>query len=520
MCITENEREYLFEEITKLLNKYDYRWSDSAIYKIIDTWADEKGELITAFKRHPNYIDGKFMIAFDCDYDRVVNRDVSDQFGRYLCEVCAMSMRETLPEEIDRQRIEEHCSCLPSSLWNFLYYLERCAERIVSEETANELNEMVPAIRPRAGEKTSRCINRLCTYLGYNKHPEYNREFAKYADSLSPMTIKRHTILSINPMDYLTMSFGNSWASCHTIDKENRRCMPNSYHGQCSSGTISYMLDGSSMVFYIVDASYDGNEYYTQPKINRQMFHWGEEKLVQGRLYPQSNDGCNNIYTPYRNIVQEIMAKIFDFPNLWTLKRGTDLMEMYIDSCGTHYRDYYNFESCTMSRIQGSTNEKMFTVGHAPICIDCGKEHDTEDNINCCVSKFTCYNCGVVIDDEDDVIWIDGECYCRDCCHYCNYCDEYHRGDSYYVHGVGQVCEDCIDHYYYCDECHEYYRADEIHYVDSADRYVCDDCLEECYFQCDECEQYYRNTYYNEGNDGRDLCDRCYEAEQEEEDDE
>ena len=158
-----------------------------------------------------------------------------------------------------------------------------------------------------------------------------------------------HTILSVNPLDYLTMSFGNSWASCHTIDKQNKREMPNSYQGMYSSGTISYMLDSPSMVFYTVDASYDGNDFWHEPKINRQMYHWGEDKLIQGRLYPQDNDGCSTGYTAFRAIVQKIMSEIFDFPNFWTVSKGTSEAGRYIDSEGTHYRDYNNFSNCTSS---------------------------------------------------------------------------------------------------------------------------------------------------------------------------
>ena len=164
----------------------------------------------------------------------------------------------------------------------------------------------------------------------------------------------------MNPLDYLTMSFGNSWASCHTIDKTNKRRMPNSYEGMYSSGTVSYMLDKPSMVFYTVDAAYEGKDFWHEPKINRQMFHWAEDKLVQGRLYPQDNDGNGGAYTPYREIVQKIMSEIFEFPNLWTVSKGTDAASKYVVSEGTHYRDYESYSNCTLSRPKGSENEEYF----------------------------------------------------------------------------------------------------------------------------------------------------------------
>ena len=54
-------------------------------------------------------------------------------------------------------------------------------------------------------------------------------KFAKYADSINPIKVKRHTVLSVHPIDYYTMSFGNSWTSCH--------CSASRCTGRDSSGT-------------------------------------------------------------------------------------------------------------------------------------------------------------------------------------------------------------------------------------------------------------------------------------------
>lgn len=308
----------------------------------------------------------------------------------------------------------------------FVFDLPTNTAQYIDDEIVAKLDEICPSIHAHKGQKMSRVVNKLLSYIGYDKLPDYNRMFAKYADALNPLQITRHTVLSVNPLDYLTMSFGNSWASCHTIDKENKRGMPNSYEGMYSSGTVSYMLDSPSMVFYTVDASYDGNEFWNEPKINRQMFHWGEDKLIQGRLYPQDNDGNNSVYTPYREIVQSIMSELFGFTNLWTASRGTGASAKYVVSEGTHYKDYECYDNCTLSRPKGNENENDITIGHDPICIDCGEEHDEQDNISCCANKLFCAHCGSRID-RDDVRWIDGEPYCIDCTFWCDRCKEYHE---------------------------------------------------------------------------------------------
>lgn len=479
--INETEREYLLNSMEELLEEYDYTYSTTALNIIIDEWANQKQLLIEAFKKHPNYIDGKFMIAFTCDYERAINSQGTSGFSRFLIYYPIEEMVDTLPEKINEQRIKEHCAYLPNDLYNLFWHLSSYMCQILDEELAMRINDMLPNIKARAGQKFSRVINKICTYLGYDKHPEYNKEFAKFADSLSPLVIKRHSIISLNPLDYLTMSFGNSWASCHTIDKRNKRGMPNHYSGQYSSGTMSYMLDPSSFVFYTVESTYEGTDYWAQPKIHRQMFHWGEEKLVQGRLYPQDNDGYSDNYTPYRNIVQKIFSECFGFDNLWSISKGRDAASRYILSEGTHYRDYESYSNCTLSRIKESTNESCFVVGAIPICIECGYRHETEECINCCRdNSIVCRDCGCDLD-EDDIIWIDDEPYCRDCVNYCECCDSYHRGRTYYISSERiSVCEFCYDDYYVvCEDCDLTLHRDAAIYDEELGVWFCEDCCAE-----------------------------------------
>lgn len=512
--ITEAEKENLLHNISELLDEYDYSYERFAIKSIINEWASQKEELIIAFKTHPNYVEGKFMIAFNSDYERTFDKKAVTKFSGWITSIVS-SYSDDIPDCIKERKGE--APYLPHNIWRFFYHLDAyIVGRTISKELTEHLETIIPEINPHIGEKTSRVINRLCAYLGYNKHPAYNREYAKFADGLNPLTIKRHTVLSINPLDYLTMSFGNSWASCHTIDKDNKRGMPSHYSGCYSSGTISYMLDGSSMVLYTVDAKYDEEDYWTQPKINRQMFHWGAEKLVQSRLYPQDNDDNKDAYAPYRNIVQQIISTIFDFPNLWTLSRGVEAASKYIRSEGTHYRDYDNFENCTLSKKRGSTNEECFVVGHAPICVECGEEHSNNENINCCSDRHVCAQCGCIIEDEDDVYWVNDDAYCGECVSYCDICNDYVRNDdtTYIPSEQRSVCDHCLERYYrYCDECEEYHDADEVRYLEHLGIDVCDDCLERYYVLCDKCDEYYRDedvTHIDHLN--IDVCDDCLET--------
>lgn len=509
MVLTAEEKNNLIEQIANLLKKYDYSYNTLALEEIVDEWATNKADLINAFKKHPKYIDGKFMIAFDKTYDREIDYGQVTVFSSYVFNSLIVDCVGTLPDEVrqnlDLTKAESNFpmafDCLPYEIYRLFEFIFREyaieGKTIEDEKIVNSINTLLPQAHAHLGEKWSRVINKICTYLGYNKHQNYNRQFAQFADALSPLQITRHTILSINPLDYLTMSFGNSWSSCHTIDKTNKRNVGGStYQGCYSSGTMSYMLDPSSIVFYTTSPDYDGTDYWTQDKITRQMFHYGADKLIQGRLYPQDNDVSRDAYAINRNIVQELIASIFDFPNLWSVSYGPDRIRNYVDSYGTHYRDYTQYSNCTLSKVSGAENDRRVKIGHIPICIECGSIHDYEDNINCC-SRFVqiCAHCGRKIYDEDDVYWDEDTPYCENCVTYCDDCERYHYRENvnYYNYLDRYVCDGCInDHYVVCDHCDNYVYEEDYYTAHNGD-YICPDCRDEYYTECDCCGELFLN---------------------------
>lgn len=516
--ITNEERKYLLTQMKEVLDDNNYNYSIYAVEKIIDAWAENKADLIEKFKSHPNYLEGKFMIAFDADFDREIDKDQSWKFSHWLLSVYD-EVKDNFPEAVVEgieksfEKYKKNCWIaipnnpykFPGFLNDFITYLGNYANRTLDEGIAECLDKAVPDAHIHGNEKTSRAVNKICTYLGYNKHPDYNKEFAKYADSLSPLKIKRHTVLSINPIDYLLMSNGNSWSSCHSIDDEA---------GCYSSGTISYMLDESSMVFYTIDASYDGDEYFLEEKINRQMYHWGEEKLVQGRLYPQSCDcGSKDSYDAYRAIVQKIMSELYEFPNRWKVSRGISNVTQYTSSSGTHYKDYCNFDNCTLSRVRDSENECNVRIGHYPICIDCGEEHRVSENINHCdYGTEICECCGDRIHRED-VRWVGDYPYCEDCVTYCDECGEYELNSriTYVEETDRYVCDYCLEQSYtICDVCGEHVRYNHTHYVESESIHVCRSCRENEFERCHECGHLVRNEDI-EMYDGEWYCPDCLE---------
>lgn len=596
--LSKEERESLRKEIKDLLEEYDYNPTDAGVNKILNKWIKNKGWMINLFKNHPNY-NGKFQIAFDSDYSRACDKNILSGFQNYFVRTAkglllknkiiggfsyeetrriyeklknlinklddvtyytgyrAIDYNEKLTEclrwekkyreyrkGIDNGTLEKDGYTVYDAesykvykkVCNFgetLYYMR---EHIADEIFAQKVNEYFPKVKAVAGQKVSRIVGKIAKQLGIDKDPEWNREYAKYSDAINPLAVKRHTVLSCHPIDYFTMSFGNSWASCHTIDKTNKRGMPNDYEGCYSSGTLSYMLDGSSFVYYTVDKDYNGNELELQDKINRNMFHMGEDKLIQARVYPQATDGETGIYKQIREIAQKVIADCLGVPNMWKNVKGVDECYSVTDSYGTHYKDYTNFSDCNVSYLKDETeaiNKYRIEIGHNPICPHCGKAHTYEKAIECreCyASEIQCDNCGYNYS-RQSMHEIDGGWYCEDCCFYCEYHERWEVGDpsdQIYVDDYGRICEDALedsDIFYTCNRCNRIGLVDRDDYIETEDgRHYCRyECAErdgyretsdsewypedEVYY-CEHCE---RDVHASEWNSELDCCTNCVE---------
>lgn len=203
-------------------------------------------------------------------------------------------------------------------------------KQLENAEDIEKLAEAFPNCQCREGIKITKLVQRCLKEIGLyqlaieNEQETFNKRYANWCDAISPMKVKKWSVLSINFVDFLTMSHGNSWTSCLNTDKRRRFTGGNFSDGFNSRRVLDYALDPSTMVFYTIDEDYDGDDWELQPKNTRQLFHFGENKLIQARLYPQDNVSRRNIYTQYRENVEKLLADAMGEANLWSSpERGT-----------------------------------------------------------------------------------------------------------------------------------------------------------------------------------------------------
>jgi hypothetical protein len=171
--------------------------------------------------------------------------------------------------------------------------------------------------------------------------------------------------------------------------------MPSSYSGAYCGGTVSYMLDSTSFITYVHDKIPTDVE---EGKIYRNMFHYGNNILVQGRIYPQGNDGLTDLYSEFRQFVQNEFSKLLGLTSDVWVKRNRGC-GYNTATYGVHYADYLHFTQCnvTYPKERSESCDNVIDIGHNRICPHCGQRVDGELD----ASQLAHQNC-VVLDELDE----------------------------------------------------------------------------------------------------------------------
>jgi len=325
----------------------------------------------------------------------------------------------------------------------------------------------------------------------------WNYQFATLSDTINPCEWHYHWVLSVNPLDFYTMSFGDNWASCHTIDKDNRRFTSDTthqYHGMYCGGCESYALDRSTMIFYYVDskATLD-KDIYKVDKCKRVVMYFNGSTLVTSRLYPDGRDGSHFDRTKDQiiNLVQNALADAMGVARTAWGFREDDIWgaRKYIKTatCASHYEDYDYYRDIVTTHLvtnEGINNNIGMLVGYTTVCPTCGTEVYEHDELSCEDCRpVKCGCCGQLV--SRDTCWSDDyndEYVCEDCfVGTCSECGSIVTTQMDYIFDDdGElVCNRCFAN---CEDCGTAHRIDDMHVLrmdrfSYCTRYICDECI-------------------------------------------
>lgn len=401
----------LVVDVMALLKKYGSNCTEHGVCVALDTYFANKEPLIKMISGSKNYI-GDMRIAVQKEFDRQMTSDTVYSFinefertfsprvllkeydgdnkslfdymstGKNSFTIDAMPSEEDKANKLEKMRQFDYSRFyLVESLKKYVAYDDYLkAFRRVRGSTITFNAKYGDGPELKSGTKTSRAFNHVCTHYGIDKmFPEhvtterngqvvertvypYDKIFAQFADLVSDLKRKLYFVISLNPLDYLTMSVGVNWRSCHHIED-----------GQWRGGCMSYMLDKTSMITYVIP-NLEG-DIHMIPKVYRQMYHYKNNLFVQNRLYPQGNDGATDLYEKFRGFVIDEFSPLLGVDNYWRAYHGT---QGRVNSLGVHYKDYNNSRKCAIffpnSRCDDALNQ-MMTIGHEGICVRCGNTY-------------------------------------------------------------------------------------------------------------------------------------------------
>lgn len=422
----------LVDDAIALLKHNGHECTEHGVCAMLDKYFKQKEPLIKMFMTSKNYI-GNMRIAVEKEFDRTIDArgvrsffidlerrlytsemlKTTDDNGKTLFDNLVTGKKtlsiSELPsknaQDAKRKAVQsfdysdyathkshqdrEHLHDCFNFFYNYYY-------PVINGEYKPNTDITIPN-----GTKTSRAFNKICMHYGVDKlHPEtkivngvektvypYDKEFAKYSDLVSVGTRKMHFVISLNPLDYFTMSCGVNWTSCQHI-----------YSGGAKGGAMSYILDKVSIITFVVENL--NGDIHNIPKVYRQMFHYEKSLFVQNRLYPQGNDGATNLYDKFRGFMIEEFTDLLDTDNEWTHKVGANNCIHHIREGRNymHYRDYIRNSCATIfypTNNEPKVKDHVMTIGHEGICVKCGNPYYNSSRFN---HRFSS-------DCEDDILF-------------------------------------------------------------------------------------------------------------------
>ena len=319
------------------------------------------------------------------------------------------------------------------------------------------------------GIKPLRAISRFLTYCkdvdGVDKVTK-SFEIFRLAHSVNynDKIIKGNIVISIHPLDFMTMSDNNSnWHSCMSWAE-----------GGCYRvGTVEMMNSNNVLCCYIENeepyyfSDKHEEEYKWYNKKWRQLVYFTKDIIVSGKSYPYHNDEISKALI---GIIRDLAKK-----NLkWTYSFGPELYQDMKYICSTYSMDrakeYIYYKNMKKHNIifdtKGMYNDMLNDKNTKYWCIRNKVKHNQVISYS---GKAPCLCCGSSVIEKDDYDYYDynerytncGATVCAECLSgfKCDFCEQLEASVKHYkVFLEGEIeaviCEDCVTNYIKkCPDC-------------------------------------------------------------------
>jgi hypothetical protein len=447
--LTENDKEVVRQWCINYANA-----EPQSIEKILKTWNKNKRTLYRAFgkqleisfpihqKVNSSYRHSKWRTLYSpfiC-YDKhsLINSKYDPRNHIFINNLKKWFRQEFLEERLSFSTIMNISEYLK------YYYIER------GKTTANKCfsdSDGKKVLKIPEGTKIMRAIRKVLEYYSF----PYMESFNKWRDDISIINtdkeINAELVVSINPVDFITMSDNKSgWTSCMSwID-----------NGAYSTGTIEMMNSNLAAVAYLRSSQdFDYNGLEIPNKTWRTLVFIHKDILIVGKHYPYQSEVLAKIIL---DKLQPILKKNIGWKYHYKNQLYRDMIHSYSNN---YIRDEFQRMDCG-HKIYTYTN-----IMYHDILEDHGEQYwccrnFVEKNLYLNLSgPATCMCCGEPIDKFKYNDFSPNKKYCEDCeknfgCCGCGFVGPSHAKDrivfkeqaSYYTDDstvfYSEGCPDCL----------------------------------------------------------------------------
>lgn len=439
-------------------------------------------------------------------------------FGNQLRISFPVSYENPVSEEIrkimysteNQMRQERITTCLKKLLWevlpekkgweiNTIFSNIFCSYAFNDNALPHELY-ITEKIKFSQGEKPFRALNSLIKRLNLAVPASILADIEQlrlaHSQALNKKKVSGKLVLSIHPLDYMTMSDNAyDWNSC--MSWANNGC----YH----AGTLEMLNSPSVIVAYLEGDKpyYPVNDARTwSNKKWRELFVLDHDFITGIKGYPYENRSLEEIIL---NKLADAAEKIFPKYER-SIHYLTPDGEMVIDNKEYSFSTnlmYNDFENNGEEPIIYSTEinfenfyDSCYSYSGEAYCTVCGQAIESEEETLCdeCNNSIYCYCCGEAVN-EDEAFYIEGNYYCQDCAeeefNYCERCSEYTSQEVTPVYELVLDNDNILRCWVFqsiCEDCLNYFKSNE--------KIVFDERVNK-YFWIDNSYRWDRNNYIN-----------------------